>query len=44
MVKVMSADYSWDASARKYVDLYQRALASRIPRPPREVYQIGAEK
>ncbi len=42
MVKVMSADYSWEASARKYVDLYRRALASRIPRPPREAYQISA--
>ncbi len=42
MVKVMSADYSWDASARKYVDLYHRALASRIPRPPRETYHLGA--
>jgi len=41
MVKVMSADYSWDASARKYVDLYHRALASRILRPPREAYQVG---
>lgn len=44
MVRVMSADYSWEASARKYIDLYQRALASRILRPPREVYHIGAEK
>jgi starch synthase len=42
MLKVMSADYSWDASARKYVDLYHRALASRLVRPPREAYQIGA--
>ena len=41
MLKVMSADYSWDASARKYVDLYQRARASRIPRPPREAYQLA---
>lgn len=42
MVKVMSADYSWEASARKYVDLYYRAIASRIPRPPREAYGLGA--
>jgi starch synthase len=44
VVKVMSADYSWDASARKYVDLYQRALATRIKRPPREAYHIGTEE
>lgn len=42
MTKVMSADYSWDASARKYIDLYRRALATRIQRPPREAYQIRA--
>ena len=41
MVRVMSADYSWEASAKKYVDLYRRALASRLPRPPREVYRVG---
>ncbi|MBN1483355.1 MAG: glycogen synthase [Chloroflexia bacterium] len=41
MAKVMSADYSWSASARKYVDLYRRALAARTPRPPRESYQVG---
>lgn len=40
MVKVMSADYSWDASARKYVDLYERALASRVERLPPEEYRI----
>jgi len=26
MIRAMSADYSWEASARRYVDLYQRAL------------------
>jgi glycogen synthase len=25
----MTADFSWGASARKYVDLYFRALAAR---------------
>jgi starch synthase len=35
----MSADFSWDRSARKYVDLYRRAIASRIPRPGLEKYQ-----
>jgi len=28
-VKGMTADFSWNASARKYVDLYRRALARR---------------
>jgi starch synthase len=27
-VKAMMADFSWNASARKYVDLYYRALAA----------------
>jgi starch synthase len=26
MVRAMSADHSWEASARRYVDLYQRAI------------------
>jgi starch synthase len=29
MVHGMSADHSWEASARRYVDLYQRAIVSR---------------
>jgi starch synthase len=36
----MSADFSWDRSARKYVDLYRRAIASRIPRPQLEEYRV----
>ena len=36
----MHADFSWDRSARKYVDLYRRAIASRIPRPDLETYQM----
>jgi starch synthase len=36
----MHADFSWEQSARKYVDLYQRAIASRIPRPGLETYQV----
>ncbi len=28
-VKGMTADFSWNASARKYVDLYYRAIAAR---------------
>jgi glycogen synthase len=35
----MRADHSWDRSARKYVDLYRRAIASRIPRPALDKYQ-----
>lgn len=34
----MHADFSWERSARKYVDLYRRAIASRIPRPGLETY------
>ncbi|MGC9333300.1 MAG: glycogen synthase [Anaerolineae bacterium] len=36
----MRADFSWERSARKYVDLYRRAIASRIPRPGLESYQV----
>jgi len=35
----MSADFSWQRSAVTYVDLYRRAIASRIPRPDLEAYQ-----
>jgi starch synthase len=36
----MSADFSWDRSARKYIDLYRRAIASRLPRPDLAFYQV----
>jgi starch synthase len=36
----MSTDFSWDRSARQYVDLYRRAIASRLPRPALEKYQV----
>jgi starch synthase len=36
----MSADFSWKQSAIKYVDLYRRAIASRLPRPGLESYQV----
>jgi starch synthase len=36
----MAADFSWHRSAREYVDLYRRAIASRIPRPGLESYQV----
>ncbi len=29
MLRGMKADYSWAASARKYVDLYRHALAEK---------------
>lgn len=39
-IQSMRADFSWDRSARKPVELYQRALASRTPRPGLEAYQV----
>lgn len=36
----MAADFSWARSAAEYVDLYRRAIASRIPRPGLETYQV----
>jgi starch synthase len=39
-VRGMTADYSWARSARKYVDLYHRAIASRIRRPDLDTYQV----
>ena len=36
----MSADFSWERSARKYVDLYRRAIASRIARPGLDSYRV----
>lgn len=41
-VRGMHADFSWNRSAIKYVELYRRALASRIPRPGLEKYQVRA--
>ncbi|HEY3230678.1 MAG TPA: glycogen/starch synthase [Roseiflexaceae bacterium] len=41
MLRAMKADHSWAASARKYVELYRRAIATRIERPPRETYSKG---
>jgi len=41
MLRGMMADFSWDTSARKYVDLYQRALASRAGRRELEQYHIA---
>jgi starch synthase len=36
----MHADFSWERSARQYIDLYRRAIASRIPRPDLETYRV----
>jgi starch synthase len=41
-VSGMRADFSWERSALKYVDLYRRAIASRISRPGLESYQVPA--
>ncbi len=38
MLRAMSADHSWVASARKYVDLYHRAITVRTAHPLRENY------
>jgi starch synthase len=42
MLRGMLADFSWDASAKKYVDLYRRALATRQARPSLEQYRPAA--
>ncbi|MGQ9625421.1 MAG: glycogen synthase [Anaerolineae bacterium] len=36
MLRCMTADFSWSASARKYVDLYHRALATKERHKPEE--------
>jgi starch synthase len=41
MLRAMSADHSWETSARRYVELYRRAIATRAERPPRETYGKG---
>jgi glycogen synthase len=38
----MNADFSWAQSARQYVDLYRRAIVSRLPRPGLETYRVQA--
>jgi starch synthase len=38
MLRAMSADHSWETSARRYVDLYRRAIAARSERPPHQTY------
>ena len=42
-VKGMTADFSWNASARKYVDLYYRALAARGKEIKLEDYTVMNE-
>ena len=42
-VKGMTADFSWNASARKYVDLYYRALAARGKEIKLEDYTVMKE-
>jgi starch synthase len=36
----MRSNFSWERSARGYIDLYRRAIASRIPRPGLDAYQV----
>jgi starch synthase len=38
----MRADFSWERSAGRYVELYRRAIASRLPRPSLDKYQVPA--
>ncbi|HJZ47402.1 MAG TPA: glycogen/starch synthase [Roseiflexaceae bacterium] len=38
ILRAMSADHSWETSARRYVDLYRRAITTRSERPPHETY------
>jgi starch synthase len=40
MLRGMKADYSWPASARKYVDLYRRALATRSGKHTTDEYDV----
>ena len=42
-VKGMTADFSWNASARKYLDLYYRALAARGKEIKLEDYTVMKE-
>ena len=36
----MRVDFSWERSAHRYIELYRRAMASRMPRPGLETYQV----
>ncbi len=38
----MHSDFSWERSAIRYVDLYRRAIASRLERPGLDRYQVQA--
>jgi len=40
MLRGMTADFSWNASARKYVDLYYRALATKRKEHRLEEYEL----
>ncbi|HOQ97692.1 MAG TPA: glycogen/starch synthase [Anaerolineae bacterium] len=41
MLRGMAEDFSWARSAGKYVDLYYRALAAKIPREARPLDEYG---
>jgi starch synthase len=38
VLRAMSSDHSWKVSAKRYVDLYQRAIATRTTRLPRDPF------
>jgi starch synthase len=42
-VKGMTADFSWKASAKRYVDLYYRALAAQGTQAKLEDYKLVEE-
>jgi starch synthase len=44
MLRGMSEDFSWSRSAEKYVDLYHKAIASRVPRDARRLDEYGVSK
>ena len=44
MVRCMSEDFSWARSAAKYVDLYYRALAAKVPRESKPLGDYGVAK
>jgi starch synthase len=41
VLRCMAEDFSWARSAARYVDLYYRALASKIPRESRPLDEYG---
>ena len=44
MLRCMAEDFSWARSAKKYVELYYRAISARTPREARPFDQYGVTK